>query len=68
MSSNLLMQYKEHIIQLTNSNAGLNKKLKSLSTVHEKYEDVKQQNELYEEELKGLEETVRVLESMNKPQ
>ena len=25
MSSNLLMQYKEHIIQLTNTNASLNK-------------------------------------------
>ena len=54
MSSNLLMQYKEHIIQLTNNNASLNKKLKSLSSINQKYEDAKQQNEIYEQELKQL--------------
>lgn len=63
MSSNLLMQYKEHIIQLTNNNATLNKKVKSLSNIEQKYEDAVQQNELYEKELKELEETVKMIES-----
>lgn len=62
MSSSLLMQYKEHIIQLTNSNADLSKQVKSLSNIEEKYKDVVQQNELYEKELKNLEETVQQIE------
>lgn len=49
------MQYKEHIIQLTNTNAALTKKLKSLEKIEEKYEDAKQQNEVFEAELKNLE-------------
>lgn len=63
MSSNLLMQYKEHIIHLTNANASLSKKVKSLSNIQSKYEEVVQQNEIYEKELKELEETVRLIES-----
>jgi hypothetical protein len=63
ISSNLLMQYKENIIQLTNQNATLNKKLKSLSNIEQKYNEVVQQNELYETELKELEETVKQVES-----
>lgn len=57
------MQYKENIIQLTNQNATLNKKLKSLSNIEQKYNEVVQQNELYETELKELEETVKQVES-----
>jgi polyhydroxyalkanoate synthesis regulator phasin len=63
ISSGLLMQYKEHIIQLTNQNATLNKKLKSLSGIEQKYDEVVQQNELYETDLKELEETVKMIES-----
>lgn len=63
MSSNLLTQYKEHILNLANTNANLAKKLKSLSNIEEKYEETKQQNELYEKELKALEENVRLFES-----
>ena len=62
ISSNLLTQYKEHIIKLTSQNAQLNKKLKSLTNIEEKYEDIKGQNEIYEKELKELEETVKVIE------
>lgn len=57
------MQYKENIIQLTNQNATLNKKLKSLSSIEQKYNEVVQQNEVYETELKELEETVKLVES-----
>lgn len=63
MSSNLLMQYKEHIIQLTNTNASLNKKVKSLWSIENKYKEVTQQNLIYEDELKSLEETVTLIES-----
>lgn len=63
MSSNLLMQYKEHIIQLTNTNASLNKKVKSLWSIENKYTEVVQQNQIYEGELKNLEETVALIES-----
>mmetsp|Transcript_12373 Transcript_12373/g.10970 ORF Transcript_12373/g.10970 Transcript_12373/m.10970 type:complete len:138 (-) Transcript_12373:271-684(-) len=62
ISSNLLTQYKEHIIKLTTQNAKLNKKLKSLSSIEEKYNDVKQQNDIYEKDLSELEETVKMIE------
>ena len=61
MSSNLLMQYKEHIIQLTNTNASLNKKVKSLCSIETKFNEVNEQNKLYEQELKELEQSVNVL-------
>lgn len=63
MSSNLLTQYKEHILNLANTNSNMCKKLKSLSNIEEKYEETKQQNELYEKELEALEENVRLFES-----
>lgn len=62
ISSSLLTQYKEHIIKLTSQNASLNKKLQSLSNIEEKYEDVQQQNEIYEKELLELEDTVKMIE------
>ena len=62
ISSSLLTQYKEHIMKLTYQNASLNKKLKLLSNIEEKYEDVSQQNEIYEKELKELEETMKMIE------
>ena len=62
MSSNLLAQYKEHILHLANANSNLTKKLKTLASIEEKYEEAKQQNELYEKELKALEENVRLFE------
>lgn len=57
------MQYKEHIIQLTNTNASLNKKVKSLWSIEAKYNEVAQQNQIYEKELKELEESVALIES-----
>ncbi|CAI2364427.1 unnamed protein product [Moneuplotes crassus] len=62
ISSNLLTQYKEHIIKLNTQNATLNKKVKTLTGIEEKYEDIKQQNEIYEKELKELEDTVKMIE------
>lgn len=57
------MQYKEHIIQLSKTNSNLTKKLKSLNWIEQKYEEAAQQNEIYEKELKELEETVKLVES-----
>ena len=57
------MQYKEHIIQLSKTNSNLTKKLKSLGWIEQKYEEATQQNEIYEKELKELEETVKMVES-----
>ena len=63
MSTNLLTQYKEHILNLANANTNQTKKLKSLSNIEEKYEEAKQQNEIYEKELKALEENVILFEN-----
>ena len=62
ISSNLLMQYKEHIIQLSSQNAGLTKKIKEMGNLQERFEEVTQQNELYEQELKALEDNVKLIE------
>ncbi|CAI2364868.1 unnamed protein product [Moneuplotes crassus] len=62
INSDLLIEYKEHITRLTSQNAALNKQVNTLVDVEKKYIGVKQQNEIYEKDLKQLEDTLKVIE------